>query len=338
MKKLFLAILILALLASLPCLAEEECVYPVDEALSIAAGGGASILRVDCGISWMTTRDAEDIDYGSWKMIVLQRKPGRKEFTALDSGYPGAMTEGFPDDYEGTDISEPEVYLRWDLMCRLPEKNRASSAADADFIVMIEDMYIHSSTITHTEFTGEDVMPDESFTTPEEIAEFYLAHPKYISSITYYPMFADVTLIYLCDPATNERVTYAYNIVMPVTLARNPQAAALWEEMTAIDQLAQMIEEYPAAADDDVLQEEFGSSEFVPQFSLNAWCAAAREGRQQDLVNAMRGTYWHWYTICPIWTAIRRMSIITTCWLKSATAKTCPCWWRCTTTPALIRS
>ena len=81
-------------------------------------------------------------DFGDFKLIILERLYPEKEFTARTYHAPlNGDEEGFPDDYEGVDIGKSRVWIRCDLMKKLPLQFRANSMKDADLLLISESEY-----------------------------------------------------------------------------------------------------------------------------------------------------------------------------------------------------
>ena len=180
------------------------------------------------------------VNYGNFKMIVLQRKAADKEFTKLDSGYPDNYIEGFPDDFTGVDIGKPTVWLRYDVMRSIPASYKARTLEEADIIVIAEDEYVFSGTLSVADYKSENSGEKEIPTvvnSPEELDEFLSKQQPEIDSIYYYPKFSVYNLVTIYDAKTKKCEYYNTKYTPAKIFARNRDAVEHWMLMEQVAEL-----------------------------------------------------------------------------------------------------
>ena len=161
---------------------------------------GTAADRVEVGddLSMYKAGNADITDFGSFRMIIVERRNPEKEFTARRYEAPFTGKEGFPDDYEGVDRGETRVWLRCDLMKQLPSYFRAGSMAEADLLVVAQNVYEIAGSVSVTDYEDgrEYVLPD--FDTVDEMEAYLAAHQPVVTAMTYYPKFCvcDEVIIY----------------------------------------------------------------------------------------------------------------------------------------------
>lgn len=230
-------------------------------------------------------------DYGDLNVIILQREMPEKEFT--EKMVPAAQIEsedGFPDDFTGVDLGDPRVWYRGDLMQQIPEIFRASSLEDADLLVIAENSYVWSGTISVTDFEedGETTLPD--FETTEELEEYLQSHQKVIASITYYPKFGVYSLIDIYGAATKECAINDYQYTEAKRFARNPEASDLWDDMLdLLGVLQEMNEETPDMAG---VSASLSGFDFLPEETIKSWTESMDAGEIPSLSGSMEDYFW----------------------------------------------
>lgn len=232
-----------------------------------------------------------EIDYGQYRLVILERQVPEKEFTAYDSGYPENYVQDFPDDFTGVDIGYSRSWLRCDLMNRLPEDFRAHSMDEADIVLIAETQYFRSGTISVTDFdrSGGDEIPE--FETVEELEEYISTHQPVINKITYYPKFGVYTLIDLYSPVTKDCEVYDYTVENAKRFARNPEAQDIWYDMETL-----------AAAIDGLNSDEMNNDSFslmlpdlesfVPEEKLEFWSTCIGSEEYSAALSSMSEYYW----------------------------------------------
>ena len=301
-KRLTLSLLALALLLSaFPAQAAGN--LSLDQALARATLAGADAQRIEINpdeladYDFANQGDPFEGSTGS-KLIIVQREAAKKEFTALDSGYPWNYIEGFPDDFTGVDVGEPRVWLRADLMSQLSPDFRAESLAKADFIVIAETLYDWTGTLTETEYEKNDSdgeIPDW-VTTPEELEQYIASHQPVISSITYYPKFSVLSLISIFNVKTKVCEYLAADYTDVMRFARNPEAADLWDEMTDLEVLLSFFEDGALTLQPSLfcylldLYEE--SATIISSEGISYWRQCINNGYQRAALTSMEEVYW----------------------------------------------
>lgn len=182
-----------------------------------------------------------------FKILIMQREDAEKEFTELDSGYPNQFITDFPDDFNGVDVGLPRAWLLCDMMKRLPKEFRATSLEDATFILIVDDIYYHSGTISHQVVSANNdstQIPDYC-TTPEEIENYISSHQPTILSIKYYPVFSMFSVASLFNRETTLNTYIDYNSSLVQDLSNNPEACDLWNQMVDLLDLSTALTSEP---------------------------------------------------------------------------------------------
>ena len=148
----FLSVLLVLTLSALLLTACEgkKDAWTLDEALKMVGSDQAAALngRIPLSDDFSGYDCFSDGEYiaDSGKILILQREGPEKEYSR--STFP------YPDDYRGEDKGTAKVWLRTDLMSRIPEHRRAATAEEAETIIMAESYYQWTSTM---ESQGESI-------------------------------------------------------------------------------------------------------------------------------------------------------------------------------------
>ena len=234
-----------------------------------------------------------EIDFGQFRLVILERWLPEKEFTEYDSGYPDNYIPDLPDDFTGVDIGESRVWLRCDLMNMLPEEFRASSLDEADILIIAESQYFLSGTISVSDFYYSDDEEIPEFETIEEMEAYIAEHQPVIKSITYYPKFGAYALIDFYSAVTKTSQVYDYTVTYPRRFARNPAAQDIWYGMEA---LADVMDALNAPdTDRDFLFaafEELETDDYVPEAKTGFWKNCVEQGEYQAAFSSVNEYYW----------------------------------------------
>lgn len=137
-----LLILTLSVLLLTACEGKKDA-WTLNEALKMVGTEQAAALngRIPLSDDFSAYDCYSDGEYiaGSGKILILQREGPEKEFSR--SSFP------YPDDYRGEDKGTAKVWLRADLMNRIPEDRRASTTEEAETIIMADTYYQMTATL-----------------------------------------------------------------------------------------------------------------------------------------------------------------------------------------------
>ena len=311
MKKLFAFLLLISILSSImvcPANAESDNLAHLAERMKQLAGE-ADLPTLDEALVSMNAKSGRieisdkledydpdnfgEIDFGQFRLVILERWLPEKEFTEYDSGYPDNYIPDLPDDFTGVDIGESRVWLRCDMMNMLPEEFRASSLDEADILIIAESQYFLSGTISVSDFYYSDDEEIPEFETIEEMEAYIAEHQPVIRSITYYPKFGAYALIDFYSAVTKTSQVYDYTVTYPRRFARNPAAQDIWYGMEA---LADVMDALSAPdIDRDFLFaafEELETDDYVPEAKTGFWKNCVEQGEYQAAFSSVNEYYW----------------------------------------------
>ena len=228
-----------------------------------------------------------------FRVIILQRDAPLKKFTARKT-YPPFDDDaiGFPSDFEGEDLGDTRVWLRPDLMRKLPSYYCASSLRDANYLIIAENCYFLDGSISVTDFqqTTDEEMP--VFEDLEEMNRYFETHQRVIDSITYYPKFGAYTIIAIYETRTKNVSYYEINHIPPKRFARNPDASDQWGNMLAIIDLL-----YSLDGSDQIdiwgVSDAIENLEFVPQTKKNLWLSCMDEEEYSTAFYSVNAYFWN---------------------------------------------
>lgn len=232
-----------------------------------------------------------EITGGAVKLLFLERRSPDKEFTALKKVPPLDDNDGFPNDFEGYDAGSARVWLRGDLMARLPDYLRANSLEEATHLFIAEDIYFHASTLMNYDYSAKDSMDPPEFETTEEMVAYFMAHQPVLESVTYYPVFSAYAFLTLYETATKRCSVFDAKETAGKWFARNPEASIQWTNMRSAATLADILQD-ETNRNGAVLKEVIESLSFVPDVKKNLWNACI-DSEQYDLaLMAVTEHYW----------------------------------------------
>ncbi|MBQ2957618.1 MAG: hypothetical protein IJE08_14305 [Clostridia bacterium] len=204
-------ILSIALLFLTACEGEKDA-WTLDEALKMVGTEQAAAMngRIPLSDDFSEYDCYSDGEYiaGSGKILILQREGPEKEYSR--SSFP------YPDDYRGEDKGKAKVWLRADLMNRIPEDRRASTTEEAETIIMAESYY---------EYTGCAVSEAESISG--------------MNYDEYRPLFSAFNGVRLYSIENKGGLTIVSEQYRYPELCADPESVSLW---MSLDYLRQMNE------------------------------------------------------------------------------------------------
>lgn len=221
MKRVLLLVFALLLAFSCTALADGKS-YTLDEALELVdSGEPASDILLSDDFSHLRILKSGEFEPAGEGMLVLCRKAPLKEYETSEGP--------FPDDYEGKDLGEPEVYLCTEIMRRIPYELRAHSAAEAGDVLLVETMYMLGGTISSavdggsslpSEKTLEAILngEEEPDDTPEEERRF-----------NYRPVFEGYILVSLQNLRTGGGDLIDFTDFPFSELRDNPELDDIWQ-------------------------------------------------------------------------------------------------------------
>ena len=293
-KGLFLLICLLAGVLMICAACAEDAVLPAIN--DVLANLPDDIVEVQADLSRYSPLGSESIaDYSSIepKFLILQREMPPKELSVKVFRAPleGQDTSGFDTDFEGTDIGEPRIWVRGDLMQQIPEDYRAKSLEEAGAIILAENVYICSGTLIITNYSqGNGEIELHEFESLEEMQAYLNEHQPEIESIEHYPVFANVMLIDFydaktgqCDISTNQ---FAF-VDIPMKNKAAADQAANMEDL--FDILLRLVADEVDAAG---LMSDIADAEYIPEDTRMQWISAAGQGKYDDVLSDAYNTYW----------------------------------------------
>ena len=292
-KRLFLLICLLAgALLVFGAYAEDAVLPEINDVLADLPDG---IVEVKADLSRYMPLSGGIADYGqiNAKFLILQREMPKKELTEqiFYPPFEGQNTDGFDTDFTGTDIGEPRIWVRCDMMKQIPEEYRAKSLEEAGAIIMAENLYLCSGTLIITNYaqgSGELDLPE--FETLEEMEAYLNENQPQIESIVHYPVFANVMIVDLYSAATGE-CDISNNEIMFVDIPMKNKAAA--EQANNMDSLVEILLRLLAdevdAAD---LMSRIADASYIAEDTRMQWISAIGQEKYEDTLEAVWLTYW----------------------------------------------
>ena len=293
MKKVLSFILALVLSFSLlggAAAAHADALPTLDEALR-SLNSGTGRIEVSADLSAYDPENYGEFDYGDLRLVILERHFPQKAFTGYDSGYPDDYRDDLPDDFVGEDLGEPQIFLRGDIMNRLPKDYRAKSLDEADVVLIAENEYFWGGTISVADYADSDDGEMPEFDSVEEMADYIAAHQPVIESITYYPKFGVYSVINLYDPVTKVCEVYDYTMEEAKRFARNPAAQDAWSDIDSMDlAIFCMYDEEPDMELVEYILAEMDQPPAASQITL--WKTAVKAGDIDTAIASMTDVLW----------------------------------------------
>jgi len=275
---------------SIVCADDSGYLPTIDEVLqTMTAESGRT--RVSDDLSEYDPDNMGEFDFNDLKIVILERRAPEKDFSACDSGYPLHYVSELPDDYQGVDLGTSQVWLRCDLMNRLPKYMRATSLDTADLILIAETQYALAGTVSVSTYKETDNENLPEFDTIEEMTAYINSHRPIVEKITLYPKFAVLTLLNLYSPTTKKCEVYDYTVSLPVRFAKKPEAQDFWDEMEILSTIIRCIEDGERESID--LDELFSELErFIPEEKTTLWKTCLENEEYLTTAFSMREYYW----------------------------------------------
>ncbi len=226
-----------------------------------------------------------------FRIIILEREAPEKAFDSVTKYPPFEDGDGFPAGFTGTDIGSPKVWLRGDLMNRIPAQMRATSLQNATYLVIIENYYEHGGTISVTDYKSGNDDDIPVFETVEEMTEYFSTHQKEVSSITYYPKFSALAFISVYDTETKDFSFFDYTYTPAMRFARNPEASDQWDSMYRLYELLYLLDE-TAGPDGAAAKASINTLEWVPQNKKDLWISCIDAGEYSTASHSIGETFW----------------------------------------------
>lgn len=294
MKRTLFLLLIFLLCVSVfnssACADDLGRLLSIDEALQTMTSESGRT-QVSDDLSEYDPDNMGEFDFNDVKIVILERRAPEKEFSAYDSGYPFHYVSELPDDYQGVAIGSSQVWLRCDLMNRLPVYMRASSMGEADIILIAETQYVLSGSVSVSSYKESDSKTIPEFDTIEEMEAYINSHRPVVEKITYYPKFAVYTLLNLYSPSTKKCEVYDYTVSLPIRFAKNPEAQDFWDEMETLSTVIHCIEDGERESTD--IDELFSELElFIPEGKTTLWKTCLENEEYMTTAYSMREYYW----------------------------------------------
>lgn len=257
--------------------------YTLAEALDLVgtesgrADGGMLPLKGD--FSDINPYEGPMLDSTDGKIIILWREGPEKEFEQ--------QSNPFPENYEGKDIGEEQVYLCAALMEELPEERRARSLDEPYLILLAETRYRHSATIISQEDTsGTAKQPpsadeiDRLFSEDADADDISPSATFSPSSLIhkYRPAFTCCASVSLCDPESGAASFLGYETFPFHEMRDNPEADDLWEQILALAQLA--ANEDPS---DGFVRLLTGNFSYLPEDEMSLLLEQILSGRTDEI-------------------------------------------------------
>ena len=202
-------ILSIALLFLTACQSEKTA-WTLDEALKMVGSDQAAAMngRIPLSDDFSAYDCYSDGQYipNDGKILILQREGPEKEYSR--SSFP------YPDDYRGEDKGTAKVWLRADLMSRIPEQLRAATAGEAETIIIAESYYLWTGTM-------------------ESLAESISG----MNYNEYRPLFYAINdvMLYSCENKGGQSIIweeYCYP-----EMRDDPDSAALWNAVRSLNEM-----------------------------------------------------------------------------------------------------
>lgn len=283
-----ICLMLVCLLVTAAC-AEAGTLPTINSLLQSNAGKKAEV-RDNLDMYGLFNDNFEDINY-DFKLIVLQREAPQKEFTARLTYPPFVSDNGFEEDFTGVDIGNSRLWLRGDMMAKLPQRYRASSLENATYLIIAEDHYIWDGTISVSDYDNSSDGDLPEFADTEEMIQYFLEHPRTVKSITYYPKFGVYSLIMLYEAKTKKSSVIDYTYTSSMRFARNPEASQQWDNMTYISALLDSLDE-EAGVDIQAAENIIGTVEFAPQEKKDLWSSCINAKEYSTARHSVEEYYW----------------------------------------------
>ena len=232
----------------------------------------------------------EEIEY-DFKILILQREAPRKEFTEKKEYPPFTDSDAFGDDFNGIDIGESRLWLRGDLMARIPSYFHAESLEDATYLIIAETYYLLDGSVSYVNYKNSDNTDLPEFKNADEMAAYFMLHPKTIESMAHYPKFGAFTIISLYETATRRQSIWDYTYTKSTRFARNPEASDQWENMNYLTDILDALNN-ESGMDLSRAEKIIESIDFIPESKKSFWTTCIDAQEYSSLTNSVTDYYW----------------------------------------------
>lgn len=238
----------------------------------------------------LTSDTFEEINY-DFKIIILQREAPKKEFTEKIEYPPFTDSDAFDDDFNGIDIGKSRLWLRGDLMAKIPSYFRADSLEDATYLIIAETYYLLDGSVSYMNYKNSEDTDLPEFKDADEMATYFMLHPKTIESMANYPKFGVFTMINLYETATKKSTIWNYTYTQSTRFARNPEASDQWANMNYLTDLLDALN-FESGMDLYKAEEIIESIDFIPDNKKSFWSACIDAQEYSSLTNSITDYYW----------------------------------------------
>ena len=232
----------------------------------------------------------DEIEY-EFKIIILQREAPKKEFTEKKEYPPFTNSDAFDDDFNGIDIGKSRLWLRGDLMARIPSHFLADSLEDATYLFIAETDYILDGSISYVNYKNAEDTELPEFKDADEMVAYFILHPRTIESMTHYPKFGAFTIVSLYETATKKKILWDYNYTQSTRFARNPEASDHWDNMTKLADILDALND-ESGMDLGKAEEIIESISFIPDSKKSFWTSCIDAKEYSSLNSSVTDYYW----------------------------------------------
>ncbi len=295
MKKLLLFTIVSVLLLTLyiPAVPAED-LPTINEALSAARfskSGGR--VRVQNTLDAYSIDNEGEFDYDGLRFLILERRAPEKAFDESEVSWADAL-------YPPRELGETALYLRLDMMDRLPSDMRASSLMDADLLLIAEDFYELESQIIHTEYenSGAGSIPDD-LETPEELMAYLAEHPPVVKSRTYKPLFTAYAFLSLYSTKNKSVTLLDYAYADCTVECKNEAASDQWSLISPLGDLLDLLEwNDPSQLSGDIAA-ALDNISSVPEDTVDLWTKCVEAGQYGTAAFSVSQSYWELASVLP---------------------------------------
>lgn len=225
------------------------------------------------------------------KIIVLQREAPKKEFTEKTEYPPFTGSGGFDDDFDGIDVGKSRLWLRGDLMARMPSYFIADSLEDATYLLIAETYYILDGSVSYVNYKNQEDTDLPEFKDADEMTDYFMLHPRTIESMTHYPKFGAFSIVSLYETATRRKTILDFHYTQSMRFAQNPDACDQWGNMSSLADILDALNN-ESGMDVGKAAETIESIDFVPDDKKSFWTACIDAKEYSSLNSSVTDYYW----------------------------------------------
>ncbi len=287
MKKLclLLALCMLFSAAAGAVRAESGNVYLINRALDLLDSRNYDRVEVRNIFDAYQYNNPGSFSVDGVKCIILERYAPDKEFFISDDDL-------FEIGATGGDIGEARVFVRLDLMRRLPRKMQAKSLGEANILVFAETMHALESEIVHTEYEGGSGSIPDYLTNAAELAQYLAEHPRRVIGHTYKPLY-NLYMMITAYSTTNKTCMISTYQKNPYLLKpNNPRAAAQWDAMKNLGEALKALDATGEGVRSSAAKKALDAAEDVAQRQRNTWKDLISNGDYDTARYSIEKVYW----------------------------------------------